>query len=247
MAKKLLTIVLLLAMVSLLFGCAAPNCGNNFCESGETISNCAQDCAQNPDENAVLEKYIIEFDAPSIIAFQQSLSSDNNFEDTDINNDEIETAITNYSKQLKVEHAWLVNFLASASTTNILNEYFGVFNGIEIEMTRSQAQTVRTLPYIKGVYLDENVSIELSDSVPQINADDVWNLKNLQNQNITGKGIRVGVIDTGVDYKHPDLGGCLGAGCKVAGGYDFVNKDEDPMDDHGHGTHVAGIIAGGRS
>ncbi len=46
----------------------------------------------------------------------------------------------------------------------------------------------------------------------------------------------IAVIDTGVDYNHPDLKG------KIIKGYDFVNMDNDPMDDNGHGTHVAGII-----
>ncbi len=44
-------------------------------------------------------------------------------------------------------------------------------------------------------------------------------------------------LDTGVDYTHPDLS------AKIIKGYDFVNADADPMDDDGHGTHVAGIIA----
>ena len=43
-------------------------------------------------------------------------------------------------------------------------------------------------------------------------------------------------IDTGVDYNHPDLKG------RITKGYDFVNGDSDPMDDNGHGTHVAGIM-----
>jgi subtilisin family serine protease len=43
-------------------------------------------------------------------------------------------------------------------------------------------------------------------------------------------------IDTGVDYNHPDLKG------RITKGYDYVNNDADPMDDNGHGTHVAGII-----
>ena len=37
-----------------------------------------------------------------------------------------------------------------------------------------------------------------------------------------GAGIKVGIIDTGIDYHHPALGGCFGPGCKVAGGADFV-------------------------
>ncbi|MBK8051567.1 MAG: S8 family serine peptidase [Anaerolineales bacterium] len=53
----------------------------------------------------------------------------------------------------------------------------------------------------------------------------------------------VAIIDTGIDYTHPDLGGCFGIGCRVAGGWDFYNNDGDPMDDHSHGTHVAGIVA----
>lgn len=64
--------------------------------------------------------------------------------------------------------------------------------------------------------------------------------------NLTGRGVNVAVIDTGIDYYHPDLGGCfnesLGHACKVSNGYDFYNNDSDPMDDNGHGTHMAGII-----
>jgi subtilisin family serine protease len=55
-----------------------------------------------------------------------------------------------------------------------------------------------------------------------------------------GAGYSVAVIDTGIDYNHPDLGG--GWGKRVIAGWDFVNNDADPMDDNGHGTHVAGII-----
>jgi len=49
--------------------------------------------------------------------------------------------------------------------------------------------------------------------------------------------ILVGVVDTGADFSHPDLAG------KLVAGWDFVNNDNDPADDNGHGTHVSGIIA----
>ncbi|KAI9166301.1 Minor extracellular protease vpr [Paramyrothecium foliicola] len=76
----------------------------------------------------------------------------------------------------------------------------------------------------------------------------------LHAQGITGEGITIAVVDTGIDYRHPDLGGCFGPGCLVEYGYDFVGDDydpgwvppmpdNDPDDCYGHGTHVAGIIA----
>lgn len=52
----------------------------------------------------------------------------------------------------------------------------------------------------------------------------------------TTPSVGVCVLDTGVDYLHPDLAG------RIIKGYDYVNGDSNPMDDHGHGTHVAGII-----
>ncbi|KAJ1909118.1 hypothetical protein IWQ60_011348 [Tieghemiomyces parasiticus] len=72
----------------------------------------------------------------------------------------------------------------------------------------------------------------------------------------TGAGVKVGIIDTGLDHRHPAFGSCYkAAGCRVAYGYDFAGDayngtnlpvpDDDPLDTcNGHGTHVAGILAG---
>jgi len=69
-------------------------------------------------------------------------------------------------------------------------------------------------------------------ALPTIKADWAWNTT-------TGNhSILVGVIDTGIDYNHPDL-----APNYNASGYNWVDSDADPMDDNGHGTHVAGTIA----
>ncbi|TVY44593.1 Minor extracellular protease [Lachnellula occidentalis] len=68
---------------------------------------------------------------------------------------------------------------------------------------------------------------------------------------IKGKGIKIGVVDTGVDYRHPALGGGFGPGRKIAGGASFITDDgqvansTDPLTTcygGGHGTHVAGIL-----
>jgi subtilisin family serine protease len=58
-----------------------------------------------------------------------------------------------------------------------------------------------------------------------------------------GQGYSVAVIDTGIDYLDPDLGGGFGPGYKVIAGWNFVNNTANPMDDNGHGTAVAGEIA----
>jgi len=61
-------------------------------------------------------------------------------------------------------------------------------------------------------------------------------------QGFEGQGIKIGIIDTGIDYDHPDLLG-FGPSGKVVGGYNFVDNDNKPIDTTGHGTEVAGIIA----
>lgn len=94
-----------------------------------------------------------------------------------------------------------------------------------------------------SVYPDFKVEALLNESVVQIGADQVWTMQDPSHRYARGSGIVVAVIDTGVDYTHPDLGGGFGPSYKVVGGYDFCNHDSDPMDDNGHGTHVAGIIA----
>lgn len=68
---------------------------------------------------------------------------------------------------------------------------------------------------------------------------------------VKGSGTKIGIIDTGVDYRHPSLGGGFGSGYKIAGGYAYVDDDgnqvtsSDPLTtcvEGGHGTHVSGIV-----
>ncbi|MBP7798720.1 MAG: S8 family serine peptidase [Thermoanaerobaculaceae bacterium] len=67
----------------------------------------------------------------------------------------------------------------------------------------------------------------------------------VQAKGFTGLGIGIAVLDTGVDYTHPELApGGTGAGVKTIKLYDAVDNDQDPRDGEGHGTAVAGIAAG---
>ena len=58
---------------------------------------------------------------------------------------------------------------------------------------------------------------------------------------LTGNGVKVGIIDTGIDYTHNDLHGFGNSG-KVVGGHSYVGTLDNPIDTNGHGTEVAGII-----
>ena len=100
---------------------------------------------------------------------------------------------------------------------------------------------------VQSVNLVGTKHIFLQDSVPLIEANYTWPLT-VNGTNLNGTGQTVCIVDTGVDYTHPDLGGCYGnnnpsSSCKIIGGYNFINNTNNPMDDNGHGTHVSGIVA----
>ncbi|WP_437820420.1 S8 family serine peptidase [Sorangium sp. So ce1078] len=117
------------------------------------------------------------------------------------------------------------------------------------------------MPGVKAVYPVVPVELDTTRAVTTVDPDlavasDMSGADLVRRDlGVTGEDIRVGVIDSGVDYHHPDLGGCFGPGCRVAFGHDFVGDDfiagdaskqpapdDDPDDCLGHGTHVAGII-----
>ncbi|NOZ82694.1 MAG: S8 family serine peptidase, partial [Euryarchaeota archaeon] len=119
---------------------------------------------------------------------------------------------------------------------------FSTISGMIAEIPASKIPILANNPDVELIVEDRPVRAFLTESVPLINAEDVWS-RIIGGSSITGRGQSVCIIDTGVNYTHPDLGGGFGSGYKVLGGYDFVNNDPDPMDDDGHGTHVAGIVA----
>ncbi|KAL8383440.1 hypothetical protein RB595_010573 [Gaeumannomyces hyphopodioides] len=123
----------------------------------------------------------------------------------------------------------------------------------------ARAWPVQKIPLPPTVAEDEGASL-LSSLGGEGAAAQNWSIHHstgvdkLHAAGVLGKGVKVAVIDSGVDYRHPALGGGFGPGFKVSGGYDLVGDeydgtnpkkpDGDPMDFLGHGTHVSGIIAG---
>lgn len=110
--------------------------------------------------------------------------------------------------------------------------------------SQSNLARLKALPGIINIHPTNTYQAKLEDSVPFIGGDAIRRFFDRDDQHLTGKGIKVGVIDTGIDYTHPDLQK------NYQGGFDLVDDDHDPMEtvkSQGeptlHGTHVAGIIA----
>lgn len=131
--------------------------------------------------------------------------------------------------------------LKSGSIPSIKGELFRTINAVTIESDENEIAQIRKLDYVKAVLKNEKIKLENG----QHSSYQYHPIKSLvaQPNTIDGTGVKVGIIDSGIDYNNPALGEGFGDGFKVAGGYDFVNNDNDPLDDDGHGTMVAGIIA----
>ena len=82
---------------------------------------------------------------------------------------------------------------------------------------------------------EDTATTYLEKSVPHIGV-------NFSSGGPDGEGILIAVVDTGINYSHPDLLG-FGPDGKVVGGHNFIDPSQPPLDTNGHGTQVAGVIA----
>lgn len=165
-----------------------------------------------------------------------------------------------------------------AAGGRILGQYQSAYNGIKVEIARRALSTLASLPGVQTVAPVEVMQIDNATSIPYLGTPSVW----AGQTGFRGERIKVGVIDTGIDYTHANFGGPGTAAAytaahasstapadpslfgpsapKVKGGIDLVgdaydpsstdpdistpHPDPNPLDCNGHGSHVAGTIAG---
>jgi subtilisin family serine protease len=206
------------------------------------------------DSGVIAGKYIVETGMSVSEKLISASSSNAPFElsPENISKDgTLAKAVTGAQIAVKQDEENAVAVLAKKDSGAVIDQKYdgNIFNGFVVS-SLSDAGKAELISSGYKVEPVKRVNVVLDTSVPETRANDVWLLKDINNVFVNGKGTKIGIIDTGVDYTHADLGSCTkaqvlsGSCAKVAGGYNFVNKNNDPMDNNGHGTHVAATAAG---
>jgi subtilisin family serine protease len=159
------------------------------------------------------------------------------------------------------------NLRSGEANHEITTTYQTVYNGVAMTLPANQVESLLKSDVVKAVYKNATFKVdpipfgtENGSNSPGTSVESLPYLKvdKLRQEGLTGTGIKVGVLDTGIDYNHPDLKNVY------KGGYDFIDDDNDPMETTyndwkesnypefnrgssfytSHGTHVSGTIAG---
>jgi len=154
---------------------------------------------------------------------------------TDILKQEIKIIGTKDSKKIPV----IIQFNTKPTNSHInsletlgakIKYKYGIIDAVALSISSDLIEQISQMSFIKSVEYDAETRIVLAQSALQIKANRVW-----LEHGIEGKNIRIAVLDTGIDNEHQDLQ-------NVILEKDFTGEGTD--DEHGHGTHVASIIAG---
>ncbi|WP_304511937.1 S8 family serine peptidase [Aquibacillus saliphilus] len=123
----------------------------------------------------------------------------------------------------------------------VVQVYDTLLNGLALRAKPAKLAKMEDLDFVENVYQVRTYQTQsINKSIPFLKQ----NQDSILSNEFTGKGVKIGVVDTGIDHTHPDLI------ANYKGGYDVVDLDDDPMETQGdqgeptlHGTHVSGIIA----
>ncbi|WP_440946018.1 S8 family serine peptidase [Methanosarcina sp. T3] len=164
--------------------------------------------------------------------------------------------------QIESEQKYLIKLLKNAESNNKAQKIksIKIVNAVAANVTPEVIASLAERPEVSIIELDEVVSITEGQVLPVENINtsgivggNAWGVDKIGvpavwQQGITGKGVVVAVVDSGIDAQHPDLDDLDDDpntnDPKVVGWIDYINGNNSPYDDYGHGTHVAGTISG---
>ncbi|KZW03553.1 subtilisin-like protease [Exidia glandulosa HHB12029] len=220
------------------FGVAASALAADVTSSSSTASAIKQ--AVPIGEKFVANKYILQFDHESELPQNKRDASVHETVYASLTRRRVRFRV---HKEYKHEGLFVgaAVVLDSADDYDALETTPGVTGVFPVRLLKAMEPITKALA-INATAAKDTTSTHVSTGVDKLHAEGKL-----------GAGIKIGIIDTGVDYRHQSLGGGYGKGFKVAGGYDHVGDeydgsadpiaDNDPLDECvGHGTHVAGII-----
>jgi len=181
---------------------------------------------------------IVEFKDDSVVVYSlKKFEADNYFQNESFN-------LSNLDEKYKLNLVLKQDQILSNMIDNCIDFKFKercttTINAVLIDIFGKDISKLLKMPDVKKVY-DDRFAFYATRAIAAdtTGAKRVW--ERVSTQKATGKGVLVGVIDTGLDKNHPEFS----EKGKVKGGYDFADNDEDFSDENGHGTLDAGAIGG---
>lgn len=140
-----------------------------------------------------------------------------------------------------------INFITGLG--GVINRTYTIINAIAASVSEKVLDNIKKSPNVEYIEVDERmyahdcrIPIGVCTEIQILKQIVPWGINRIGSRLVnamgnTGKGIRIGILDTGIDYTHPDLSK------NYKGGYNFIDNNTDAKDYNGHGTHVAGIVA----